>query len=147
MQTRTLLGSVELLDVLLRRSQLGTVPQLQFPAESLEFEDRTVFPPARSRGAGQYSVTCGPCSAGTREPAAGSPATRDTGIGHDLAVTGFGAIATSRLRVALTGQIATERYTPTLTGISVHRSDDWTGTRPGAAARRSPVGGRVHRHR
>ncbi|MBZ3905802.1 discoidin domain-containing protein [Streptomyces griseiscabiei] len=50
-------------------------------------------------------------------------ATRDTGIGHDLTVSGFGDITTSRLRVALTGTIATERYTPTLTGISVYRSD------------------------
>lgn len=50
-------------------------------------------------------------------------ATRDTGIGHDLTVTGFGDITTSRLRVALTGKIATEQYTPTLTEISVYRSD------------------------
>jgi hypothetical protein len=51
-------------------------------------------------------------------------ATRDTGIGHDLTVTGFGDVTTSRLRVALTDRIPTERYTPTLTGISVYRSDD-----------------------
>lgn len=49
-------------------------------------------------------------------------ASRDTGIGHDLTVTGFGDITTSKLRVALTGQIATEQYTPTLTEIAVYRA-------------------------
>jgi hypothetical protein len=49
-------------------------------------------------------------------------ASRDTGIGHDLTVTGFGDVTTSRLRVALTGQIATEQYTPTLTEIAVYRT-------------------------
>ncbi|MFF3332874.1 discoidin domain-containing protein [Streptomyces sp. NPDC002888] len=49
-------------------------------------------------------------------------ASRDTGIGHDLTVTGFGSVTTSRLRVALTQQIATEQYTPTLTEIAVYRS-------------------------
>jgi hypothetical protein len=44
------------------------------------------------------------------------------GIGHDLTVTGFGSVTTSRLRVALTGRIATEQYTPTLTEIAVYRS-------------------------
>ncbi|MFI5797808.1 discoidin domain-containing protein [Streptomyces sp. NPDC051677] len=47
-------------------------------------------------------------------------ATRDTGIGHDLTVTGFGSVTASRLRVALTGKIATEQYTPTLTEIAVY---------------------------
>ncbi|MEU1518715.1 discoidin domain-containing protein [Streptomyces sp. NPDC005811] len=47
-------------------------------------------------------------------------ASRDTGIGHDLTVTGFGSVTTSRLRVALTGKIATEQYTPTMTEIAVH---------------------------
>ncbi|RMB80745.1 hypothetical protein CTZ28_38435 [Streptomyces shenzhenensis] len=47
---------------------------------------------------------------------------RDTGIGHDLTVTGFDSVTTSRLRVALTGKIATETYTPTLTEISVYRT-------------------------
>lgn len=47
-------------------------------------------------------------------------ASRADGIGHDLAVTGFGSVTTSRLRVALTGQIATEVYTPTLTEIAVY---------------------------
>ncbi|GAA2540348.1 hypothetical protein GCM10010435_04710 [Winogradskya consettensis] len=42
------------------------------------------------------------------------------GIGHDLTVTGFGSVTTSKLRVALTGQIATEIYTPSLTEISVY---------------------------
>jgi len=42
------------------------------------------------------------------------------GIGHDLAVTGFGSVTTSRLRVALTSKIATEVYTPTMTGIGVY---------------------------
>lgn len=53
-------------------------------------------------------------------------ATRDTGIGigigHDLTVTGFGSVTTSRLRVALAGPIATERYMPTLTEVAVYRS-------------------------
>ncbi|MFI1028766.1 discoidin domain-containing protein [Streptomyces sp. NPDC020951] len=49
-------------------------------------------------------------------------ASRATGIGHDLTVTGFGTVTTSRLRVALTGKIATEQYTPTLTEIAVYRS-------------------------
>ncbi|MDX2704134.1 discoidin domain-containing protein [Streptomyces sp. PA03-6a] len=49
-------------------------------------------------------------------------ASRDTGIGHDLTVTGFGSVTTSKLRVALTGQIATEQYTPTLTEISAYNS-------------------------
>lgn len=47
-------------------------------------------------------------------------ASRDTGIGHDLSVTGFGDVTTSRLRVALTAQLPTEQYTPTLTEIAVH---------------------------
>lgn len=51
-------------------------------------------------------------------------ASRDTGIGHDLTVTGFGSVTTSRLRVALTGQIATEQYTPTLTEIAVYDSGE-----------------------
>ena len=50
-------------------------------------------------------------------------ASRDTGIGHDLTVTGFGSVTTSRLRVALTEQIATEVYTPTMTEIAVYNSD------------------------
>lgn len=49
-------------------------------------------------------------------------ASRNTGIGHDLTVTGFGTVTTSRLRVALTGQIATEQYTPTMTEIAVYRT-------------------------
>ncbi|MEV0616801.1 discoidin domain-containing protein [Nonomuraea sp. NPDC050404] len=49
-------------------------------------------------------------------------ATRADGIGHDLSVTGFGDITTSRLRVALTGQLPDEQYTPTLTEIAVHRA-------------------------
>jgi len=49
-------------------------------------------------------------------------ATRDTGIGHDLTVTGFGSVTTSRLRVALTGQLATEVYTPTMTEIAVYHA-------------------------
>ncbi|MEW1718177.1 discoidin domain-containing protein [Streptomyces sp. NPDC093109] len=49
-------------------------------------------------------------------------ASRDTGIGHDLTVTGFGSVTSSRLRLALTGKIATERYTPTMTGIAVYRT-------------------------
>ncbi|SEG96605.1 Right handed beta helix region [Nonomuraea solani] len=44
------------------------------------------------------------------------------GIGHDRSVTGFGDVTTSRLRVALTGKIATEVYTPTMTEIAVHRA-------------------------
>jgi hypothetical protein len=47
-------------------------------------------------------------------------ATRDTGIGHDLTVTGFGDVTTSRLRVALTSQIASEVFTPTMTEIAVY---------------------------
>jgi hypothetical protein len=47
---------------------------------------------------------------------------RDDGIGHDRTVTGFGSVTTSRLRVALTGQIATEQYTPTMTEIAVYRT-------------------------
>ncbi|MEU0073303.1 discoidin domain-containing protein [Streptomyces sp. NPDC006332] len=49
-------------------------------------------------------------------------ASRDNGIGHDLTVTGFGSVTTSRLRVALTGQIATEQYTPTLTEIAAYHT-------------------------
>ncbi|MDX2823231.1 discoidin domain-containing protein [Streptomyces ipomoeae] len=49
-------------------------------------------------------------------------ADRDTGIGHDLTVTGFGDVTTTRLRVALTGRIATELYTPTMTEIAVYNS-------------------------
>jgi hypothetical protein len=49
-------------------------------------------------------------------------ATRDTGIGHDLTVTGFGNVTTSRLRVALTGQLATEVDTPTMTEIAVYHA-------------------------
>ncbi|MGP3915016.1 discoidin domain-containing protein [Nonomuraea sp. 10N515B] len=48
---------------------------------------------------------------------------RADGIGHDLTVTGFGSVTTSRLRVALTGQKPTEVYTPTLTEIAVYRTD------------------------
>lgn len=49
-------------------------------------------------------------------------ASRDTGIGHDLTVDDFGGVTTSRLRVALTGQIPTEQYSPTLTEISVYHT-------------------------
>jgi hypothetical protein len=49
-------------------------------------------------------------------------ASRNAGIGHDLTVTGFGTVTTSRLRVALTGQIATEQFTPTMTEIAVYRT-------------------------
>ncbi|MFF7364660.1 discoidin domain-containing protein [Streptomyces sp. NPDC008125] len=49
-------------------------------------------------------------------------ATRDTGVGHDLTVTGFGTVTSTKLRVALTSRIATEQYTPSLTGISVYRA-------------------------
>ncbi|PZF92433.1 discoidin domain-containing protein, partial [Micromonospora deserti] len=49
-------------------------------------------------------------------------ASRADGIGHDLTVTGFGSVTTSRLRVALTEQIATEQYTPTMTEIAVYRT-------------------------
>ncbi|WP_155057913.1 discoidin domain-containing protein [Streptomyces blattellae] len=49
-------------------------------------------------------------------------ASRDTGIGHDLTVTGFGDVTTSRLRVSLTQKIATETYTPTMTEISVYNT-------------------------
>ena len=51
-------------------------------------------------------------------------ASRDDGIGHDRTVTGFSSVTTSRLRVALTVQIATEQYTPTLTEIAVYRTDE-----------------------
>ncbi|MFG2025331.1 discoidin domain-containing protein [Streptomyces sp. NPDC048825] len=51
-------------------------------------------------------------------------ASRDDGIGHDRTVTGFGSVTSSRLRVALTGQIATEQYTPTLTEIAVYRTGE-----------------------
>ncbi|GLY06849.1 discoidin domain-containing protein [Actinoplanes sp. NBRC 101535] len=44
------------------------------------------------------------------------------GIGHDKTVTGFGTVTTSKLRVALTGQLPTEQYTPTMTEIAVYRS-------------------------
>ncbi|GGJ48560.1 discoidin domain-containing protein [Streptomyces brasiliensis] len=49
-------------------------------------------------------------------------ASRENGIGHDLTVTGFSSVTTSRLRVSLTGQIATETYTPTLTEIAVYHT-------------------------
>lgn len=49
-------------------------------------------------------------------------ASRTDGIGHDLTVAGFGTVTTSRLRVALTGQIATEQFTPTMTEIAVYRT-------------------------
>jgi F5/8 type C domain len=45
------------------------------------------------------------------------------GIGHDRTVTDFGNVTTSRLRVALTSQIATEVFTPTMTEIAVYDSD------------------------
>ncbi|MBC9731101.1 discoidin domain-containing protein [Streptomyces sp. TRM68367] len=51
-------------------------------------------------------------------------ASYDDGIGHDRTVTGFGDVTTSRLRVALTQQIATEQYTPTLTEIAVYHTGD-----------------------
>lgn len=44
------------------------------------------------------------------------------GIGHDLSVTGFGTVTTTKLRVALTSQQPAEVYTPTLTEIAVYRS-------------------------
>jgi hypothetical protein len=37
-------------------------------------------------------------------------------------VAGFGAVTTSRLRVALTEKIATEVFTPTMTEIAVYRA-------------------------
>jgi hypothetical protein len=49
-------------------------------------------------------------------------ASRSDGIGHDRTVSGFGDITTSRLRVSLTGEIATEVYTPTMTEIGVYRA-------------------------
>ncbi|GGX58856.1 hypothetical protein [Streptomyces minutiscleroticus] len=50
-------------------------------------------------------------------------ASRGTGIGHDLTVTGFDSVTASRLRAALTGQIATEQYTPAPTGTAVCRTE------------------------
>lgn len=47
-------------------------------------------------------------------------ATSDGGIGHDRTIGGFGNVTTSKLRVALTSQIATETYTPTMTEIAVY---------------------------
>ncbi|RSM59755.1 hypothetical protein DMB66_26220 [Actinoplanes sp. ATCC 53533] len=47
-------------------------------------------------------------------------ATGAAGIGHDRSVTGFGSVTTSKVRVALTSQIATEQYTPTLTEIALY---------------------------
>lgn len=47
-------------------------------------------------------------------------ASRDSGIRHDLTVTGFGTVTTTRLRVALTEQVATEVYTPTMTEVAVY---------------------------
>lgn len=35
-------------------------------------------------------------------------------------MTGFGTVTTSKVRVALTGQIATEQYTPALTEIALY---------------------------
>ncbi|WP_460528970.1 discoidin domain-containing protein [Flindersiella endophytica] len=49
-------------------------------------------------------------------------ASQNDGIGHDRTVTGFGSVTTSKLRVALTDQIATETYTPTMTEIAVYSS-------------------------
>lgn len=46
--------------------------------------------------------------------------TRTDGIGHDRAVTGFGSVTSSGLRVLLTQKIASEQYTPTLTEIGVY---------------------------
>jgi hypothetical protein len=43
------------------------------------------------------------------------------GIGHDLSVTGFGTVTTTKLRVALTSQQPAEVYTPTLTEVAVYR--------------------------
>ena len=37
-------------------------------------------------------------------------------------MTGFGSVTTSRLRVALTEQVATEVYTPTMTEIAVYNT-------------------------
>lgn len=39
-------------------------------------------------------------------------------------MTGFGSVTTSRVRVALTGQLPTEVYTPTLTEIAVYYAGD-----------------------
>ncbi|MEV0381554.1 discoidin domain-containing protein [Nonomuraea sp. NPDC050643] len=50
-------------------------------------------------------------------------ASRADGIGHDLSVTGFGDITTSRLRVALIDLLPGEVYSPTLTEVAVHRAD------------------------
>ncbi|XVU28019.1 discoidin domain-containing protein [Actinoplanes sp. CA-054009] len=47
-------------------------------------------------------------------------ATGTDGIGHDRTVTGFGPVTTSKVRVALTSQIATEIYTPSLTEIALY---------------------------
>jgi len=47
-------------------------------------------------------------------------ATGADGLGHDRSVTGFGSVTTSKVRVALTGQIAGEQYTPTLTEIGLY---------------------------
>ncbi len=46
------------------------------------------------------------------------------GIGHDRSVTGFGSITTSRLRVALTEQIAAEEFTPTMTELAVYQAGE-----------------------
>ncbi|MFF5075735.1 discoidin domain-containing protein [Actinoplanes sp. NPDC000266] len=47
-------------------------------------------------------------------------ATGKDGIGHDRTVTGFAPVTTSKVRVALTSQIATEIYTPSLTEIALY---------------------------
>ncbi|MEV5498255.1 discoidin domain-containing protein [Nonomuraea fuscirosea] len=44
------------------------------------------------------------------------------GVGHDRSVTGFGDVTTAKLRVALTGLLPSEVYSPTLTEIAVHRA-------------------------
>jgi hypothetical protein len=51
-------------------------------------------------------------------------ASHDDGIGHDRTVTGFGRVTTSRLRMALTEQVATEVYTPTMTEIAIYRTGE-----------------------
>lgn len=47
-------------------------------------------------------------------------ATGTDGIGRDLAVTGFGSVTSTGLRVLLTEQVATEQYTPTMTEIAIY---------------------------
>lgn len=50
--------------------------------------------------------------------------TRDSGIGRDAVIDGFGTVTSSKLRLSITSMLPGEVYKPTLTRISVYRNAD-----------------------